>query len=614
MEQLRSDLRRARRRLFWQELLRVMPRFWALALAVAAAAVTADRFYPMGIEPLGWVGGALVLGTVLGLCWTLIVGGTSLDAATEVDRRFRLQDTLATAVSLSPSELDTTAGRAVLADATRRLNQINVGEKFRVRPDRWFLLPVVPALALVGVLYLFPAAAETRAASVARQQEAVRKQVQTSARELQRRVAERRAKAKQEGLHTAEELLTRLEKATERELAAKPPAERQQALVKLNDLAKELAERREQLAGSEQMQRQLEAMKNLGAGPADKFAQALREGNLDLAMKELEKLAKQVEKGDLNAEQREQLAQQLDKMKQKLAEQAATQQAAEKKLEQQQAAAEAAGDKAEARRIAEKLAQLRKQGGGQQGLEQKMAEQMAQAAKALREGRAQDAEAAMNAMGEELAQMQGDMAESELLDAAMDELADAKQSLSCKQCQGQGCAQCRGGQQGMAGRDQQNGRASRGGREWGRGHVDNPPPQDPIETQSFDSRVAQRAGQGAASVVDLVDGPQAKGRVTEEIASQFEEAQSEAADPLTGQRLPRATQSHARQYFESLREGTSPTTNTETAEPADGTETDGTETNGTETGGAESDDADAGAAAPAAQPAAESVEPAADPE
>jgi hypothetical protein len=605
MEQLRSDLRRARRRLFWQELLRVMPRFWALALAVAAAAVTADRFYPMGIEPMGWVGGALVLGTMLGLCWTLIVRGTSLDAATEVDRRFQLQDTLATAVSLSPGELDTAAGRAVLADASRRLNQINVGEKFRVRPDRWFLLPVVPALILVGVLYLFPAAAETRAASVAREQDAVRKQVQTSARELQRRVAERRAKAKQEGLHTAEELLTRLEKATERELAAKPPAERQQALVKLNDLAKELAERREQLTGSEQMQRQLEAMKNLGAGPADKFAQALREGNLDLAMKELEKLAKQVEKGDLNAEQREQLAQQLEKMQQKLAEQAAAQQAAEKKLEQQQAAAEAAGDKAEAGRIAEKLAQMRKQGGGQQGLEQKMADQMAQAAKALREGRAQDAEAAMEAMGQELAQMQGDMAESELLDAAMDELADAKQSLSCKQCQGQGCAQCRGGQQqGMAGRDQQNGRAGRGGREWGRGHVDNPPPQDPLETQSFDSRVAQRAGQGAASVVDLVDGPQAKGRVTEEIASQFEEAQAEAADPLTGQRLPRATQSHARQYFESLREGTSQTTNAETAEPADGTVADGAEADGADIDGAESDDA---------QPAAESVEPATDP-
>lgn len=606
MEQLRSDLRRARRRLFWQELLRVMPRFWALALAVAAAAVTADRFYPMGIEPIGWVGGALVLGTLLGLCWTWIVGGTSLDAATEVDRRFRLQDTLATAVSLSPSELDTAAGRAVLADATRRLNQINVGEKFRVRPDRWFLLPVVPALALVAVLYLFPAAAETRAASVARQQDAVRKQVQTSARELQRRVAARRAKAKQEGLHTAEELLTRLEKATERELAAKPPAERQQALVKLNDLAKELAQRREQLAGSEQMQRQLEAMKNLGAGPADKFAQALREGNLDLAMKELERLAKQVEKGDLDPEQREQLAKQLDNMKQKLAEPADAQQAAEKKLEQQQAAAEAAGDKAEAGRLAEKLALLRKQGGGQQGLQQKMAEQMAQAAKALREGRAQDAEAAMNAMGEELAQMQGEMAESELLDAAMDELTDAKQSLSCKQCQGQGCAQCRGGhQQGMAGRERQDGRAGRGGREWGRGHVDNPPPQDPLDTESYDSRVAQRAGQGAASVVDLVDGPQAKGRVTEEIASQFEEAQAEAADPLTGQRLPRATQSHARQYFESLREGTSQTTSPEPAEGTDAAEP---------ADGAETDAAEAGADAAAAEPAAESAEPAADPE
>ncbi|MGD9644752.1 MAG: hypothetical protein AB7U73_03510 [Pirellulales bacterium] len=569
MEQLRTDLSRARRRLFWHELLRVLPRFWAVALSVAAAAVLTDRFFPLGVEPAGWIGGALVLGTALALCWTLIGQRTALDAATEVDRRFQLQDTVATALSLSPDELRSPAGRAVLADATRRLNQIEVGQKFCVRPDRWCWLPLLPALALVGVLIAFPMAAETTAATAKRQQDETRRQVQASARELQRRMAERRVKAKQEGLRTAEELLNRIERATERELAAKPPAQRQQALVKLNDLSKEIAERRRQLAGSEQMQKQLDALKDLGSGPADKFAEALREGNLNAAMEQLRKLAKQVENGELGAEQREQLAQQLDKMRQQLAEQAAAQQDAEQKLEQQLAAAEAAGNKADAAKLAEKLEQLR-QHNGAKGLEQKLAQRMEQAAKCLREGRAQDAEAAMAAMGEELAQMQGDMAEAELLDAALDELADAKQSMGCKHCQGQGCGQCRGHgarAHDMARRDG----GGRGGREWGTGHVDNPPPQEGIETQTYDSKVAQRVGQGAASVVDLVDGPQAKGRVTEEIESQFADAQAEASDPLTGQRLPRATQSHARQYFEALREGgtASPAHDDVGAAPAD---------------------------------------------
>ncbi len=214
MEQLRADLRRARRRLFWHELLRVLPRFWAVALGVAAAAVLTDRFFPLGIEPLGWIGGALVLGTALGLTWTFVGRRSSLDAAAEVDHRFRLQDTVATAFSLSPGELDSAAGRAVLSDATRRLNQVDVGEKFRVRPDRWCWLPVVPGMALAVVLYAFPMAAETTAATAKRAQDEARRQVQTSARELQRRVAERRVKAKQEGLRTAAELLTRLERAT----------------------------------------------------------------------------------------------------------------------------------------------------------------------------------------------------------------------------------------------------------------------------------------------------------------------------------------------------------------------------------------------------------------
>ncbi|MBX9791167.1 MAG: hypothetical protein K2Y37_19785 [Pirellulales bacterium] len=552
MEQLRSDLGRARRRLFWHELLRVVPRFWTVALVVAVGAVLADRFYPLGIEPFGWVGGALILGTALAWLWALASRRNSIDAATEVDHRFGLQDTVATALSLSPAELQSAAGRAVLADAERRLHQIDVGEKFRVRPDRWCWLPLLPALALVGVLYAFPLAAESAASTAKREQEATRRQVQASARELQKRVAERRAKAKQEGLRTAEELLTRLERATECDLAAKPPAERQQALVKLNDLSKDIAERRRQLADSEQMQKQLDALKDLGSGPADKFAEALREGNLNAARQELEKLAKQLEQGELGADQREQLAQQLDNMRQKLADQEKAQQAAEQKLEQQMAAAEAAGNQAEAQKLAEQLERARQQG-GPKGLNEKLAQRLEQAAKSLREGRAKDAEAAMAAMGEELGQLQGDMAEAELLDAAMDELADAKHSMSCKHCQGQGCGHCRGNGGGRDLAHREGG--GRGGREWGTGHVDKPPPQAGIETQTYDSKVAQRAGQGAASVVDLVDGPQAKGRVTEEIAHQFEEAQAEAADPLTGQRLPRATQSHARQYFEALREG-----------------------------------------------------------
>jgi hypothetical protein len=56
-------------------------------------------------------------------------------------------------------------------------------------------------------------------------------------------------------------------------------------------------------------------------------------------------------------------------------------------------------------------------------------------------------------------------------------------------------------------------------------------------------------------VTDKVDGPNRKGEVREEIKSSFEASKHEAADPLTGQRLPREYREHAKTYFDAIREG-----------------------------------------------------------
>ena len=51
------------------------------------------------------------------------------------------------------------------------------------------------------------------------------------------------------------------------------------------------------------------------------------------------------------------------------------------------------------------------------------------------------------------------------------------------------------------------------------------------------------------------DGPNVKGKVQQEIQTQFESAKAQETDPLNGQQLPKGYREHAKKYFDALREG-----------------------------------------------------------
>ena len=70
-------------------------------------------------------------------------------------------------------------------------------------------------------------------------------------------------------------------------------------------------------------------------------------------------------------------------------------------------------------------------------------------------------------------------------------------------------------------------------------------PENVHNTKLYDDKVKQNVGKGSAVITGLVDGPNSKGQVVEEIKTQVEAAKHEDADPLTGQRLPLATRSCA---------------------------------------------------------------------
>lgn len=102
----------------------------ALAVAAAAALVTAILLELGGRSPWAACLGLLLAGLVLGVIRSAVQNVSELQAATAADRRFRLDDLLATALSLPPAA-DQRFASAVLAMADARCRRLSAADVCR---------------------------------------------------------------------------------------------------------------------------------------------------------------------------------------------------------------------------------------------------------------------------------------------------------------------------------------------------------------------------------------------------------------------------------------------------------------------------------------------------
>jgi hypothetical protein len=524
---------------------------WCLlgTLTVAAVALAVPRLFAVASLPANWDSawfiGSLAAAFLVALIWTAVSRRTPLDAAIEIDRRFELRERVASSLSLSSEDQASEAGRAVVSDALRAVNRIDVDEKFRVRLDRRAWWPLVPA-AIAFVLVTF---VDRRAQSSIdpNSAAAIQKQVKHSAESLRKKIEERKKQAREKGLKDAEGLFKQIEQGT-RELAEKQNLDRTKAAVKLNDVAKQLEQRRQQLGGKNGLKEHFQNMKNLGAGPAEKAAQAMKQGDWQKALEEVEKLAQALREGKLDAKAKDELAKQLQQMKEKLEAAAQAQQQAMDDLKKQIEKQKQQGNLAKAGELQQKLDKLQQQR-PQMDRMQQMAQQMGQAQQALQQGDGQKASDAMAQLGQQLDQMEQEMNELEMLDAAIDELELAKDAMACAECQGVGCEACQGN---MGFGKNFDGRPGMG---MGEGRGIGPRPDEENATNLRDTRVRQKPRQGAAVFGGMVEGPNIKGDVAQSIKEEMETLTAEPADPLTSDRLSKSRRQHAEQYFQMLREG-----------------------------------------------------------
>jgi hypothetical protein len=544
MEELQKQVRRAKRRITLQRFVNVLGWCWFAALLLAVVPIVIDKYKPLNVPLWAWGTGALAVGFIAALLWSWLVRGRSLEAALEIDRRFGLKERVSSTLAMPQEDLQSEAGQTVAADAARRVARLEISEKFPISPPRRLLLPIVPVVLAVLVALFWNPVESQNAAQAKTEEQIVKPQVKKASEAVRRQLAERQQKAKQEGLKEAEELFKKMEEGT-KQMASTPP-DRDKALSKLNDLSRQLQERRQQIGGAEKVKEQLNPPKDLKRGPADKFAQALNKGDFDKAMNELKNLQKELENGKLDEKEKEQLAKQIDQMKEKLDKMAEAHKAAKEELKKKAEEMRKAGQNAEADRLQDQIDQMQNQAPQMDQL-QDLANKLGKCSKCLKEGDGKQAAQAMKEMQNAMGEMKKQMDEMEMLHDAMEKMAEAKDKMNCQKCGGMGCKQCQG-----------NGDGDKDGPPGfglGKGRGKGERPEAKTDTNSYDSHARQKVGQGSATVEGFVEGPNKKGDTQIQIQESVDSVRRGDTDPTTDRQIPKKYGEQVKEFFDGFHEG-----------------------------------------------------------
>ncbi len=540
MRELDGPIGRVWRRLRFQRFLSALVWCWAGTLALAALVLAAEKLANRPLPGEAWwplaIAGAL--GLVAAVMVALVRGPSRIDAAVAIDRAFHLNERLSTALTLPEALSQSDAGRALIADAVRHMSVLEVGSAFGPRLPRLAWLPLIPGALAVAMLFV-PDFTHGRAQ--ARPTEAVEKRVvaqQTKA--LGKKVASQRKELDKTKFAEADKLLADIEKAAE-SLAKAPPARKDQALVQLNKLTDAVKERQKQLGSPEQMNRQLQQLKEMAsAGPASDFAKDLAKGDFQKAAEELKKLRDKLQAGKLSEADKKALKEQLGDMTKALQKLANLDQR-KKQLDE---ARKNGGLSQE--QFQKEMAKLNDQAKGLESL-QKLAAKLGQAQSDMSKGDSKKAAESLGMGEKQLAEMAKQLQEIEALDGALADLQDAKNGMT-----GDGTNQL-GETLGGLGLNS-NGRGQNNGMGRGRGEGDRP--EAPDATASYNTKVKPQIGKGKA-VMEGFAPPSAsmKGQSVIDIQGDVEAGAGLSAEALTNQKIPRNIEKHVRGYFDQINKG-----------------------------------------------------------
>jgi myosin heavy subunit len=541
MRELEKPVARVFRRLRYQRFVTTLVWSWAIALFIVAALIGGEKLLNRHISGPDWLPFAVagLVGMAIAAGISLSTGPSRMDAAVALDRVFHLNERVSSAFSLPADLRETAAGRALIADASRKVADLDVAAEFGLRLPRRAWVVLIPATA--AVVLLFAPAWVSLAVQAKMSDKIDTKAIAKQTELLTKKIASQRQAIDKEKFPEADKLLAKIEKKVE-ELTKAPPAAKDKLMVELNALTDALKDRQKQLGSPEQVNRQLQQLKEMAKqGPADQFAKDLARGDFKKAADELQKLQEKLQSGKMTEAEKKVLKEQLTEMSKKLSELANLEQR-KKQLDE----ARKNGGLTE-QQYQREMDKLNEQSKSLKQLQQ-LASKLGTAADALQKGDAKKAADSLGMTQQQMSEMAKQLDEMQSLDAAMADLQDAKNGMS---------------PDGMnqLGNDMNNlgmglGLRKGMGNGLGRGRGQGDRPEAPDETAVYTSKVQQQLKKGkAVSLGFTKPGKTVKGDAVIDIQGEIDAGTGSVADALSNQKIPRNLEKHIRSYYDQLNKG-----------------------------------------------------------
>jgi len=450
MDKIRQQVAIASRRLFLQSWLGWLN--WAVLFSFAAAFVllllpklVAIKNLPDGWETICWVGAGIVSVLAASLAaWAK--RPSALHAAVEIDRRYRLNERCSSVFSIGDQERESPVGQALLDDAQRQLERIDLRDHFPVRPAPQWAWVVLPVAACFALSWVPDVSSEAKGALTQKRKSDPLVTVKNATEPILKTLQKKIEQAAEDGDQEAAEEFKRLQQQVQK-LQNDPNPDPKKVIADLNEVKKELQQKKASIGDSEEFKESLDSLKDLDKGPAESMAKAMQDGDFEQAKQELAQLAAKMSEGKLDAEQTKQLQNQLEQLRDAMRE-------ARNKREELLDDAKRELDDAQREGNTQKIANLRKKIEKLEASDrtsqsmQKLEQQLSDLDQALESGDSQKASEAMESMQSEFEKLAEGQSAADELEEMIRELEGAKESSKCPECDGEGCPECQGGKEG----------------------------------------------------------------------------------------------------------------------------------------------------------------------
>lgn len=450
MDKIRQQVAIASRRLFLQSWLGWLN--WAVLFSFAAAFVllllpklVAIKNLPDGWETICWVGAGIVSVLAASLAaWAK--RPSALHAAVEIDRRYRLNERCSSVFSIGDQERESPVGQALLDDAQRQLERIDLRDHFPVRPAPQWAWVVLPVAACFALSWVPDVSSEAKGALAQKRKSDPLVTVKNATEPILKTLQKKIEQAAENGDQEAADEFKRLQQQVQK-LQNDPNPDPKKVIADLNEVKKELQQKKASIGDSEEFKESLDSLKDLDKGPAESMAKAMQDGDFEQAKQELAQLAAKMSEGKLDAEQTKQLQNQLEQLRDAMRE-------ARNKREELLDDAKRELDDAQREGNTQKIANLRKKIEKLEASDrtsqsmQKLEQQLSDLDQALESGDSQKASEAMESMQSEFEKLAEGQSAADELEEMIRELEGAKESSKCPECDGEGCPECQGGKEG----------------------------------------------------------------------------------------------------------------------------------------------------------------------